>query len=179
MPNYSNSAPGAYSTMPISQGDFLERVEYTKGLIRQLNGSIKEIGTLHQRALSSPDSSSSASLESAVSTTQANIRHIRDSVKLLEKEAAKDPQNAAKRAQAGQMKREFEKELKAFQDEELTYRKQYQDAQKRQWKIVNPDASEAELREVADMDWGEEGVFATAVSSTHWHLAIPLRLLTF
>jgi syntaxin 1B/2/3 len=29
---------------------------------------------------------------------------------------------------------------------------------------VNPDASEAEVSEAAEMDWGSEGVFQTAVS---------------
>ncbi|KUJ18330.1 putative syntaxin-like protein psy1 [Mollisia scopiformis] len=164
--NYSNPGPSA-STNILSQQDFLSRVDFAKGEIRTLTSNIQEIASLHQRALSSPDSSSSAQLENLVTQTQLKNTQIRDQIKYLELDALKtqDSTKSVKARQAKQLKGEFEKSLKEYQQEEVNYRQRYRDQIARQYRIVNPEATEAEVQEASELDWGSEGVFQTALKS--------------
>lgn len=168
--NYANAgAPAlpAPGTTVLTQQNFLARVDYAKSEIRALTSSIQEIASLHQRALSSPDSSSSASLESLVSQTQLKNTQIRDQIKYLEADAVKtqDGTKNVKARQAKQLKSEFEKSLEEYKQEELAYRQRYRDQIARQFRIVNPEATEAEVQEASELDWGSEGVFQTALKS--------------
>jgi syntaxin 1B/2/3 len=168
--NYDNAGAPAMpvSSTILSQQDFLARVDYAKSEIRALSSSIQEIAALHQRALSSPDSNSSAQLESLVTQTQLKNTQIRDQIKYLEGDAVKthDGTKTIKTRQAKQLKGEFEKSLSEYQQEEVAYRQRYRDQIARQYRIVNPDATEAEVQEASELDWGSEGVFQTAVSFT-------------
>lgn len=166
---YSNTAPPAIAvptSRVLSQPDFLSRVDFCKQEIGTLTSNIQSIATLHQRALSSPDSNSSQQLESLVASTQLKNTQIRDQIKYLEADAAKttDSTRSVKARQAKQLKDTFESELKSYQQEEMQYRQRYRDQIARQFRIVNPEASEAEVEEASQMDWGQEGVFQTAVS---------------
>lgn len=167
--NYSNAGPAATpaptSTL-LSQQDFLARVANTKAEIRTLTSNIQEIASLHQRALSQPDSNSSAQMENLVTQTQIKNTQIRDQIKFLEGDAIKtqDSTRKVKSTQARQLKGDFEKSLKEYQQEEVAYRQRYRDSIARQYRIVNPEASEAEVEEASELDWGSEGVFQTAVS---------------
>ena len=165
---YSNSgAPGAAapSSTVLSQQDFLQRVDLAKSKIRELGGNIQRIASLHQAALSSPDNNSESR---AVTDTQLLNTSIRDQIKFLESDAVKtqDGTKSVKTRQAKQLKAEFEKALKDYQQEEVAYRQRYREQIARQYKIVNPDASDAEVNEASEMDWGSEGVFQTAVGSS-------------
>ena len=172
---YSNSgAPGipAPSSTVLSQQEFLERVDFVKSEIRLLGSNIQGIASLHQAALSSAENSSTAKLEGLVTETQLKNTSIRDNIKYLEQDAAKtqDGTKSVKARQAKQVKSEFEKALKDYQQEEVAYRQRYREQIARQYKIVNPDASDAEVDEASEMDWGSEGVFQSAVSNmgTEW-----------
>ncbi|KAF8858878.1 t-SNARE [Acephala macrosclerotiorum] len=166
---YSNpGAPAVPATSSVlSQQDFLGRVDFAKSEIRTLSSNIQEIASLHQRALSSPDSSSSAQLENLVTQTQLKNTQIRDQIKYLELDAVKtqDGTKSVKARQAKQLKGEFEKSLKEYQQEEVAYRQRYRDQIARQYRIVNPEATEAEVQEASELDWGSEGVFQTALKS--------------
>lgn len=175
MSNYSQTSQysntGAAAIPPthgsvLTQGDYLQRVDYAKSEIHSLTSNIQEIGTLHQRALSSPDSSTSAQLENLVTQTQLKNTKIRDQIKYLELDAAKtqDGSKSIKTRQFKVLKGEFEKALKDYQQEEVGYRQRYREQIARQYRIVNPEASEQEVQEASEMDWGSEGVFQTAVS---------------
>lgn len=150
----------------LTQQDFLARVEFAKSEIRTLGSNIQEIASLHQRALSSPDSSSSNQLEHLVTQTQLKNTQIRDQIKYLELDAVKtqDGTKSLKVRQAKTLKSEFEKALKDYQQEEVAYRGRYREQIARQYRIVNPEASEQEVNEASELDWGSEGVFQTAVS---------------
>lgn len=168
---YSNQQYGDYpapatSTAILTQPDFLGRVDLAKSEIKTLSSNIQSIATFHQRALSSPDSNSSAQLENLVTQTQLKNTQIRDQIKFLEADALKtqDGLKSMKTKQAKQLKGEFEKALNDYKQEEVAYRQQYRDQIARQYLIVNPDASQAEVNQAAELDWGSEGVFQTAVS---------------
>jgi len=170
--NYSNTSQYSNAGAPagaslLTQQAFLERVDFAKSEIRTLSSNIQEIASLHQRALSSPDSSSSAQLENLVTQTQLKNTQIRDQIKYLELDAVKtqDGTKGTKARQAKQLKNDFEKALKDYQQEEVAYRQRYREQIARQYRIVNPEASEAEVNEASELDWGSEGVFQTALKS--------------
>ncbi|KAF1965955.1 t-SNARE [Bimuria novae-zelandiae CBS 107.79] len=157
--------PIPHGAQPLSQQDFLARIDGTKSRINQLSANITEIANIHQRMLSSPDNRSSAQLESIVSETQIRNTSIKDEIKFLEKDASREPQNSFKRTQVESLKRTFKSQLEEFQKEEADYSKRYRDAIARQYRIVNPEATEEEVQEAANADWGDEGIFQQALKT--------------
>ncbi|EMC99013.1 hypothetical protein BAUCODRAFT_65690 [Baudoinia panamericana UAMH 10762] len=149
----------------LSNQDFLSRVEAVKADIRTLTTHVGQIASMHQRTLSSPDSSSSAQLESMITQTQVLNTSIKDQIKFLETDAARSKDNQVKNTQVGQLKSSFTKQLQEYRVEEANYEKRYREQIARQYRIVNPDASDAEVQEAADADWGNEGVFQTALKT--------------
>ncbi|KAF3010005.1 hypothetical protein E8E13_011399 [Curvularia kusanoi] len=170
---YGNAAPAGQQsygaeqpgTRPLSQQDFLQRIDGTKSRIAQLTQDIGAIANIHQRMLSSPDNRSSVELESIVSQTQIRNTQIKDEIKFLERDAARDPSNTFKRTQVESLKRTFRSQLEDFQKEEADYSKRYREAIARQYRVINPEATEAEVQEAANADWGDEGIFTQALKS--------------
>lgn len=98
---------------------------------------------------------------------------IKDEIRTLEIDAKRSQGNATKDTQVRTLKQSFKNQLEQFRKEESDYGQRYRDQIKRQFKIVNPEATDAEVNEAADADWGNEGVFQTAVS----FLSLLLRFL--
>ncbi len=130
-----------------SNSDFLSIVEAIKADIRTLGTQVGNVAAAHQRTLSSPDSGSSQQLESIVSQTQVLNTQIKDRIKNLEADAARDPSNTVKSTQVTQLKSSFSKQLQEFRQEEANYDRRYREQIARQYKIVNPDATDAEVQE--------------------------------
>jgi syntaxin 1B/2/3 len=134
-----------------------------KGRITQLSSMIQEVATIHQRLLSSPDNRASAQLEGIIAETQRRNSEIKDEIKFLEREASRDQANSLKRTQVESLKRTFKSQLDDFYKEESDYSKRYREAIARQYKIINPEATEAEVQEAANADWRDDGIFQQAV----------------
>ncbi|KAK3659327.1 hypothetical protein LTR56_001216 [Elasticomyces elasticus] len=149
----------------LSNQDFLSRVEAVKADIRTLTTHVGQIASMHQRTLSSPDSGSSAQLESMITQTQVLNTSIRDQIKFLETDKARSRDNQVKDAQVAQLKSSFTKQLQEYRVEEANYERRYREQIARQYRIVNPEASDSEVQEAADADWGNEGVFQTALKT--------------
>jgi syntaxin 1B/2/3 len=152
---------------PLSKTDFFARIEGVKQRIGHLTSDISAIATVHQRMLSSPDNRSTAELESLVTNTQIRNTQIKDEIKYLERDAARDSGDRTKRTQIEALKRQFKSQLEEFQKEEADYSKKYREAVGRQYRIINPDATDAEVNEIANSDLGDEGIFTQAVSLQH------------
>lgn len=150
----------------MSNQDFLARVEGTRKQIESLSNQVSSIASAHQRAISSPDGGASAQVEHLVSQTQILNTQIRDQIKFLETDAARSGGNVTKDSQIRNLKSQFKTRLEQYQSEESQYKKRYQEQIARQYKIVNPEATEDEVREASQANWGDEGVFQTAVRST-------------
>lgn len=148
----------------MSRDDYLSRIAGTKQRIGLLTSDIQSIAKIHQHMLASPDNRSSDELESIVSQTQVRNTQIKDEIKFLEKDAAREPNNSFKKSQVESLKRTFKSQLEDFQREEANYSKRYREAIGRQYSIIHPEASEAEIQEAANADWGEDGIFTQAVS---------------
>jgi syntaxin 1B/2/3 len=154
---------GQQTSITMSNPDFLARVEAVKAEIRNLTANISEIGTIHQRLLNDTAGTHSSSLENIVSQTQILNTRIKDQIKQLETDAAKSNKNQTKDSQIRTLKSNFKNQLEDYQREENNYRQRYKEQISRNYRIVNPEASDQEVREAADADWGNEGVFQTAV----------------
>jgi syntaxin 1B/2/3 len=165
MQDYSQQSSAAGSSL--SQQEFLNRVQKLRDEIKGLTTDIDHIGLLHQRTLSSTDGSANHELEHYVSQTQIRNTAIKDGIKGLERDLAKtnDSSRTTKNTQLQSLKTFFKSELDKYQSVERDYEQRYRDQIARQYRIVNPDASEEEVREAANADWGNEGVFQTAVSN--------------
>jgi syntaxin 1B/2/3 len=61
------------------------------------------------------------------------------------------------------LQNQFREQLEEYREEEIAYKRRYQAQIERQYRIVNPDATEEEVREAGTADWGDDGVFQTAV----------------
>ncbi|KAH6899792.1 t-SNARE [Thelonectria olida] len=164
MQDYNQQPP---SSAVLSQNDFLSNVQDLRNDIKALTADIDFIGQLHQRTLSSTDGAAKDQLEQYVSQTQIRNTAIKDGIKRLERDLAKttDSSRNTKNTQLQSLKTFFKSELDKYQSIERDYRQRYRDQIARQYRIVNPDASEAEVQEASEADWGNEGVFQTAIGT--------------
>lgn len=160
---YQTDAPLQHGPQPMSKNDYLERIDGIKAEIGRLTNDISAIANIHQRMLSSPDNRSSAELEAIVTQTQIRNTSIKGQIKFLEADASRGG-DSFKKSQVESLKRSFKSQLESFQKEEADYSKRYRDAIGRQYRIINPDATDAEVNEAANADWGDEGIFTQAVS---------------
>ncbi|RYP64955.1 hypothetical protein DL771_008524 [Monosporascus sp. 5C6A] len=152
----------------LSQQDFLGRIQFLRNEIGNLRQNVQAIASLHQRSLAESDGGLSAQqLERIVAETQTLNAGLRDQLKFLANDANRttDGSRGLKEKQVNTIKNEFERELHNYQTEESSFRQRYRDQIARQYRIVNPDASEDEVRQATEADWGNEGVFQTALRS--------------
>ena len=156
---YVSAAPSV-----LANQDFLQRVEAIKADIRTLSSNISQVANQHQQQLSSPDRGS-AGLEGIVTQTQVLNTSIRDQIRFLEADTARDAQNKIKDTQIKQLKTSFQKQLQQYQQEEASYRQRTREQLARQYRIVNPDATEAEVAEASQADWNDEGIFQIALKT--------------
>lgn len=169
MQDYNNgSTNGGHPPVSsiLSQQDFLSRVQTLRDEIKALTTDIDYIGQLHQRTLSSTDSGQTqAQLEQYVSQTQIRNTSIKDGIKGLERDLSKtsDASRNTKNTQLQSLRTFFKSELDKYQSIERDYQQRYREQIARQYRIVRPDATEAEVQEATEADWGNEGVFQTAV----------------
>jgi syntaxin 1B/2/3 len=160
-----------HGTEALKRDDFLERINGVRQRIDQLTADISSISNIHQRMLSSPDNHSSSELENIVTQTQIRNTQIKDEIKFLERDALRQQPDSGtasfKNSQIRTIKNSFKTQLEAFQKEESDYGRRYREAIGRQYRIINPEATDAEVHEAQNADWGNEGVFSQAVSVHH------------
>jgi syntaxin 1B/2/3 len=152
----------------LSQQDYLARVQHARNEIRSLTADIQSIAGLHQRALTGSDPAAQAQLDNLVQNTQLKNTSIRNQIHNLKADADRtaDGTKGLKTRQFDALNNDFKKELQSYLHEEQQYKERYRDQIARQYRIVNPEASEDEVRQAADQDWGNEGVFQQAVRLT-------------
>ncbi|KAI1402913.1 t-SNARE [Hypoxylon fuscum] len=150
----------------LSQQDFLGRIQFLRNEIGTLTNNVRSIASLHQRALAEADGGvATQQLERIVADTQTLNGGIRDQLKFLANDANRTTGAGrnVKDRQVSTIKAEFERELRNYQEEEGSFSQRYRDQIARQYRIVNPEATEDEVRQATEADWGNEGVFQTAL----------------
>jgi len=163
--------PTAY-VQPLNQRDFLDQVAVIRDLLKDFDGSLSEVRSLHQRLLDAVDAPSSSELgvrlQQIEAQTFARNEQIRKLIKTLAQDAAntKDNLQDMKLKQVSPLKKDFQSKLTAYQGLEQDYRTRRQEQIRRQYLVVNPDATDSELAAVADAsnDPRAQNVFQMAVS---------------
>lgn len=176
----SSSAPqgqttqeGANYIKPRTQREYLDQVEVIRELLKDVEGSLSEVSKLHQRLLDATDPSSAAELGPALqqieSQTQSRNEQIRRLIKNLAQDAANttDDTKAMKLKQISPLKTDFQSKIRKYQDVERDYRTKRREQIRRQFLIVNPDATDTELASVADTsgDPLSQNVFQMALTN--------------
>lgn len=148
----------------LSQQDFLAQVNFTRGEIRQLTSDVQAIAGLHQRGLSGDDAAQNQ-LAAHIEETSRRTTSIRSAIKTLKSdvEHTTDHSLSMKKQQWTALNDAFKTELRTYMEAEKRYRESYRDQIARQYRIVNPAATEEEVRRAADANWGDEGVFQQAL----------------
>lgn len=159
---YASPRPGGNF---LSQTDFLSRVTGVRQEIQALTTSIQNVATLHQQALASSDNAAQQQLDDLVAATQLKNTSIRSQIQHLktDTERTTDGSFGLKKRQFESLNNDFKDTIQRFLQEEQQYKERYREQISRQYRIVNPDATEAEVQQAADADWGDEGIFQTAV----------------
>ncbi|KYK58330.1 ssoi [Drechmeria coniospora] len=153
----------------LSQQDFLARVGELRNDIKSLTNQIEHIGQLHQRALSGTDGRAKQELDGVVADTQMRNEGIKNGIKSLDRDLANtstsDGSRNTKKTQLQSLRTFFKSELDKYQSIERDYQHKYREQIARQYRIVNPEATEEEVHQATEADWGNEGVFQTALRS--------------
>ncbi|KAG0641983.1 t-SNARE [Tuber brumale] len=160
---------GGHQALPLNS--FLNEVTSIRSLLVTFRQAVLDIGALHNQTLQSYDhgatSGSTQQLESLVAETSVLTKQLRDSIKSLERDALimdeYSTQNT-KRQQIDKLKSDFDKELRAYQQTENSFKTRYRDQMARQYRIVNPDATEADVERMVES--GETQVFSQALLSS-------------
>lgn len=162
MQNFNNTQTQPQA-LPLQE--FLNRVQKLRDDIKGLTNDIDYIGQLHQRTLGSTDGQANQQLEHYVAQTQIRNTAIKDGIKGLERDLAKttDSSRNTKNTQLQSLKTYFKSELDKYQSIERDYQHRYREQIARQYRIVNPDATEQEVQEATEANWGDEGVFQAAL----------------
>jgi len=174
------SYPQQSTVQTLSQQEFLGRIDFLRNEIGTLTNNVQAIASMHQRSLAEADSGLSAQqLERIVAETQSLNGGIRDQLKFLANDANRtaDGSRPVKERHVATIKSQFERELRSYQEEESNFRARYRDQIARQYRIVNPQATEDEVRQATEADWGNEGVFQTAVCSAIYFLRVSDSLV--
>ncbi|KFY42368.1 hypothetical protein V494_02449 [Pseudogymnoascus sp. VKM F-4513 (FW-928)] len=137
--------------------------EIDKG-IDAIERNLETIRMLQQRALDDPDSSqqsaTNSQLDSMSSETMTMYRSFAARIKSLKQQPESgSPKNAP---QLGKVDRKLKAAINQYQNVESDFRKKLQAQMARQYKIVRPDASEAEVREAVE-DTSNQQVFSQAL----------------
>ncbi|KAK3901476.1 t-SNARE [Staphylotrichum tortipilum] len=149
----------------LSQSEFLQRVSAVRQDIQGLTVSIQNITTLHQQALASSDNAARQALDDQVAATQLKNTAIRGQIQQLkaDTERTRDSTFALKKRQFESLNGDFKETIQRFLQEEQQYKQRCREQIARQYRIVNPDATEQDVQQAVDADWGDEGIFQTAL----------------
>ena len=133
--------------------------------IDQIDANLNQLRMLQERSLTETDQSSGSSTSRQLENLSAQImdmyRSLTDRViKVRSNPESQQPRNTA---QVGRIDRRLKKAIQDYRTVESQYRKKTQDQMARQYRIVRPDATEAEVRAAVEDTSGNSQVFQQAL----------------
>jgi syntaxin 1B/2/3 len=152
--------------MPLP-GTILDECTAVDQTITELESRLQSFRSLQSRILS--DRAQISELDSASADIMAAYRNLTTRMKKIKsKPESREPMNAP---QVGRVDRRLKGAIGEFQKLESEFRAQMREQQARQYRIVNPNASEAEVREVVEDSSVQ--VFQQAVSCPRCPHSLP------
>ncbi|KAI9891746.1 MAG: Plasma membrane t-SNARE, secretory vesicle fusion [Vezdaea aestivalis] len=132
--------------------------------IDQISANLEQLRQLQNRSLNdtstSPSSSTNRELDTLSGDTMTMYRNFADRLRKIKSQPESgSPTNAP---QVGKTDRALKKAINQYQGVERDFRKKLQAQMERQYRIVRPDASDAEVREAVE-DTSNQQVFSQAL----------------
>jgi syntaxin 1B/2/3 len=145
----------------MSGADILGQCTQIDGAISDLESRLQGFKALQSRILS--DRANIGELDGASSELMTQYRNLAARMKKIKQ----NPESGSPRnvAQVGRVDRRLKSAINEFQRLESDFRSQMRDQQARQYRIVNPNASESEVREAVEDPSAQ--IFQQAVSHDH------------
>lgn len=138
--------------------DVLNQCQAIDKAVDDLESQLVDLQGLHGRVLN--DRASNTEVDRRNAEIMAAYRNLGDKLKKVKgNRESGSPRNAP---QVGRVDRKLKKAINDYQRVESDFRKQMQEQQARQYRIVNPDASESEVREAIEEPNSQ--IFQQAVS---------------
>nr|XP_018264578.1 syntaxin 1B/2/3 [Kwoniella dejecticola CBS 10117]OBR86736.1 syntaxin 1B/2/3 [Kwoniella dejecticola CBS 10117] len=133
----------------VGGGDFWSELSTTNSLIAQLQDQIGQVRQAHQASLTSTDPNARSYASELNDAAREKREETKNQIKKLYKLAKGDK---AQKTQAEGVKTRFQSLLQEHQVIEKEFRKKVKDRAERQYRIVNPNATEEEVRQVTESD---------------------------
>lgn len=132
--------------------------------IDSIKDNLRDLAQFQQRSLDDPDSSTNSQtnrqLDAIASETMTMYRNFAGRIKSIKQQPESgSPKNAP---QLGKVDRKLKAAIQEYQTMDSSFRKRLQEQMARQYRIVRPDASEAEVREAVE-DTSNQQVFSQAL----------------
>lgn len=169
-PYESKTELSQVSTKEAARNDvatFFEEVDDIKKAVLQFDQNIDSIESLHKRALSEISEEQQVytreQIESLANETSSLSQSLKDRIKSLQSRSARD---STKKTQAENLKRQFMSSIQRYQTVEATFRQKYREQAERQFRIVRPGATDAEVRAAIEDAQGEQ-IFSQALKTSN------------
>ncbi|WWC99149.1 hypothetical protein V866_006044 [Kwoniella sp. B9012] len=142
-------AMGGVGGGPTAGADFWSELSTTNSLLGQLQDQIGQVKQAHQASLTSTDPNSRSYVSQLNDSAREKREECKNQIKKLYKLAKGD---RAQKTQAEGVKTRFQSLLQEHQVIEKEFRKKVKDRAERQYRIVNPNATEEEVQQVVESD---------------------------
>ncbi|KAL5490303.1 hypothetical protein ACEPAI_5136 [Sanghuangporus weigelae] len=138
--------------------------------IRNFNANVDQISRLHSSLLSNVEPGNSRSnqqLDRMMEETRSMSSTIMSRIKALKMQPVDEKAANMRRPQIGLVQEKFKEAINKYQNEEKIYRDKYKERMARQFKIVNPNATDVEVAEVVNGDQDVQ-IFAQAAMGNRY-----------
>ncbi|KAF4978519.1 hypothetical protein FZEAL_5117 [Fusarium zealandicum] len=161
-------APLAHNASSIAQGDPNAILNECRDIDRGIDAveqNLEELRMIQQRTLDDADSSASSAanrqLDSLSTDTMSLYRGLTERVRVVKSNP--DSQSTKNNPHVLRVDRRLKSAIQQYQQVESQFRKRTQDQMARQYRIVRPDASEAEVQEAVEDTSGGGQMFQQAL----------------
>ena len=162
LPQANNPFDDPYSerhAAPFDPNAILNNCREVGKVIDELEGRLRELQRV-QRQFTSGTGSTNKEIDAMGADMMATYRALAERVKRIKSQPdANQPRNEA---QVNALDRRIRKAINNFQTVESQFRKDIQEQQRRQYLIVNPEATEAEIKEATEAG-GDTQIFQQAL----------------
>ncbi|ANB11891.1 Sso2p [Sugiyamaella lignohabitans] len=146
---------------------FFGELDDIKRNLVQYDDNVDRIEALHKRSLAEVGGEHEdyiqGQIESLTQDTQALADTLKARIKTLQ---AKSTRDSTKKTQAENVKRQFLSSIQKYQTTEARFRQKYREAAERQFRIVRPDATDAEVKEAIEDSAGVQ-IFSQALMNSN------------
>jgi len=167
--NISN-VPAPNVGMGDGMSAFYSEISSIQDSLRTFNENVDRIGDLHSRSLNTTDDSTAqrnaAQLDELVQDTSALSATLKRRIQALAKQGGAGRDGQIRKQQTNLVKTKFVEGIQRYQQVEQQYRQRSKQRMERQFKIVKPDATPEEIREVVNDDGGGQ-IFSQALLNSN------------